>query len=55
MARATPILPAAVGASYITFWVSPDESSILHFRSLDATARELWVSPGHSRRAGSAA
>jgi hypothetical protein len=46
VARATPILPAAVGASYVAFWVSPDESRILHFRSLDATARQLWVTPG---------
>jgi hypothetical protein len=46
VARATPILPAAVGASYVSFWVSPDESRILHFRSLDATVRELWVTPG---------
>jgi hypothetical protein len=46
VARATPILPAAPGASYITFWVNSDESRILHFRSLDATARQLWVTPG---------
>lgn len=46
VARATPILPAAVGASYVAFWVSPDESRILHFRSLDATARQLSVTPG---------
>lgn len=46
VARATPILPAAPGASYITFWVSLDESRILHYRSLDAAGRQLWVTPG---------
>ncbi len=46
VARATPILPAAVGATYLTFWVSPDESRILHYRSLGFAARELWVTPG---------
>lgn len=46
VSRATPILPAAPGATYISFWVSPDESRILHFRSLGAAERQLWVTPG---------
>lgn len=44
--RVTPILSGTVGASYADFWVSPDESRILHFRSIDATTREISVTPG---------
>jgi hypothetical protein len=47
--RATPVLTGGVGVSYVTFWVSNDESRILHFRSLDGLARELWVTPGGQR------
>lgn len=49
--RVTPVLPAAPGATYQLFWVSDDESRILHYRALDATARELWVTPGGQRDA----
>jgi hypothetical protein len=44
--RVTPVLAAPAGASYISFWVSPDESRILHYRGVAATVREFWVTPG---------
>ncbi len=43
--RVTPVVSSAV-ANTIGFWVSPDESRIVHLRMLSANGRELRVTPG---------
>lgn len=42
--RVTPVISSAV-ANTIGFWVSPDDSRIVHLRILSANGRELRVTP----------